>query len=171
MLDEALAYLARGWSVVPAHNLIGGECSCRNTKCRSKGKHPRIRWRAFQDRLPSETEVRKWWTRRGWQDSNIVIVTGAVSNLIVVDIDPRHGGDDSWADFTKRHPARQWGMGLVALTGGGGSHLYYIRPQSERPIENRANVLPGMDVRGDGGYVIGPPSTRTSIDGEVVSQD
>ncbi|MBE9552866.1 MAG: bifunctional DNA primase/polymerase, partial [Proteobacteria bacterium] len=74
----AAEYLVRGWAVVP---IAAG------------GKHPLVRWQTFQERLPTGKELEDWFTR--WPDAGVGIVTGAVSNLVVLDVDPRHGGGNS----------------------------------------------------------------------------
>ncbi len=162
MLDAALTYLARSWSVVPGHTLIPHPqqagallCSCRQEDCESPGKHPRVRWSEFQQRLPTEKEVRYWWER--WPDSNVIIVTGRLSGLAVVDVDPRHGGDEAWREWLGLHPLPQT---PVALTGGGGQHYFFAHPGQE--VRNTTNMLPGVDFRGDGGYVVAPPSKHAS---------
>lgn len=151
-LDAALEYLARGWSVVPAHTATTRGCSCLNESCEAIGKHPRVKWKPYQDRLPAESDVRTWWRR--WPEANVAILTGAVSGIVVVDIDPRHGGDDSIRDIPNLPET------LTATTGGGGEHRYWRHPGY--PVPNAAGIRPGIDVRGDGGYVLAPPSTHKS---------
>ena len=154
MLDEAMRYLARGWSVIPANWVReDGSCSCGNPSCGDNaGKHPKVLWNDYQERLPTEAEVQRWW--RTWPRANIAIVTGKVSGIIVIDVDPRHGGDESMRDLGPLPDT------LTALTGGGGDHKYYRHPG--RIVANGSGVnsglRPGIDVRGDGGYVIAPPS-------------
>lgn len=123
-----------------------------NENCEAPGKHPRVKWKVYQDRLPTEDEVRTWWRR--WPDSNIAILTGAISGLVVVDIDPRHGGDESLLDLGPLPDT------LTATTGGGGQHLYWQHPGY--PVPNAAGIRHGIDVRGDGGYVLAPPSGHRS---------
>ncbi|TDO67679.1 bifunctional DNA primase/polymerase-like protein [Kribbella sp. VKM Ac-2571] len=84
----------------------------------------------------------------------LAVRTGAVSGLVVVDVDPAHGGNDSLAELVARQlvPRTRW-----VRTGSGGVHLYYRHPGREigsRPMPNRA----GIDVKADGGYVVLPPS-------------
>jgi len=91
--------------------------------------------------------------------------TGGRSGLLVVDIDPSHGGLAS----LERLRASGYGLPatLSATTGGGGRHLYYRHPGG-RPLPNATGELPGagpapgIDVRGDGGYVVAPPSGHVS---------
>ena len=72
MLRAALSYLARGWSVIPA----------------GMDKRPRGAWAEYEERQPTEEEVRAWWARR--PEPNVAIVTGAVSGIVVLDLDCGH---------------------------------------------------------------------------------
>src|SRR3990167_6947743 len=96
-LEAALDYRQRGWSVVPAFEMDGPLCACTRIDCPSPGKHPRIAWAQFQRERANEAMVRQWWRR--WPTANIAIATGAVSNLVVLDIDPRHGGTEAVKDL------------------------------------------------------------------------
>lgn len=140
-LDAALAYLARGWSVIPAM---------------ARGKRPVVAWRTYQERLPGEKELRAWFAK--WPEANIAIVTGAVSGLVVLDVDPAHGGEDSLAAIEARRGRLP--RTVEAETGGGGRHLYFAHPGGE--VRNRASLAAGLDLRGDGGMVIAPPSIHPS---------
>ena len=83
----ALACLARGWSVIPV---------------KAFAKRPIVRWEAFQNRLPTREEVEGWFRR--WPDANLGIVTGAISGLVVLDVDPRHRRHHRHAGRFCRHP-------------------------------------------------------------------
>lgn len=160
MLDEALTYLARGWAVIPGHTLTdAGLCSCRKLDCDSPGKHPRIAWKEYQDHLPSRNDVEYWFGGRArWGTAaNIIVLTGRVSGIVAVDIDPRHGGDESWREWCRTHPQA---VTVTSLTGGGGTHLIYAHDGTE--IGNSADILSGVDFRGDGGYILVPPSKHAS---------
>jgi hypothetical protein len=86
--------------------------------------------------------IRGWFQRR--PDALVGLATG--SGLVVVDVDPRHGGT----------VAPQWPATLTATTRAGGWHLYY---RSAATISNSAGkIAPGVDVRGEAGYVVAPPS-------------
>lgn len=100
--------------------------------------------------------IRAWWKK--WPDSGIGIATGSISQLIVIDedIDEDKGVDGC-------HEIMMWERdnGILpetvsAITGRGGNHLYYHYAGSD--ISNRAGLLDGVDVRGEGGYIIAPPS-------------
>ena len=152
--DAALAYLARGWPVVPTHTVTDGRCSCPKADCTSQGKHPRVAWKRYQDALPEQGEVETWWTK--WPTANIAVLTGAFSGVVVVDIDPLHGGDDSLYDL---HLPDVDTETLTSRTGRGGRHFWYQHPGYE--VRNRAGLRPGIDFRGDDGYVVVPPSRTT----------
>ena len=152
-LEAALSYLARGWSVIPGHSIDpDGICTCTRIDCDSVAKHPRVGWIQYQTARPSEFQVRAWWQR--WPNANVIVVTGAISRLVVVDVDPRHGGDESLRDLSPTLPDT-----IVCLTGGGGQHYYFQYPG---PVRSGAGILHGIDLRGDGGYVVAPPSTHAS---------
>lgn len=141
VVQAALRYRARGWSVVPVE---------------PRGKRPLVRWEELQERVPSEAEVEAWLER--WPDANVGIVTGGVSRLVVVDVDPRHGGTESLAALEREHGPLP--SGVEAETGGGGRHLYFAHPGGE--VRNRVGLAPGIDLRGDGGVVVAPPSIHPS---------
>lgn len=141
MEDWALDYLARGWSIIPVQ---------------PHDKRPTIRWAEYQHRRPREEEIRLWFRRR--EGLNIGIVTGELSGLVVLDIDTSHGGDES----LKRVEAHHGGLPstVQAITGGGGRHLYFHHPGGI--VRNKVAILPGVDLRGDGGYAVAPPSLHVS---------
>ncbi len=140
-LDHALFYAGRGFSVIPIQ---------------PGGKRPLVRWQRFQSERPDEATIRRWLRR--WPEANLAIVTGAVSDLVVLDVDPAHGGDDSLAALERRFGRLP--ETVEVLTGGGGRHLWFRHPGGFFP--NRAGIRPGLDIRGDGGYVVVPPSLHPS---------
>lgn len=135
--SSALGYLKRGWSVIPVE---------------PRGKRPLVKWEAFQNRLPTKDEILAWVRR--WPLANVGIVTGTVSGLVVLDIDPGHGGDDSLIILEREHGALP--STIEALTGGGGRHVYFQHPGEV--TRNKVGLAPGIDLRGDGGLVVAPPS-------------
>lgn len=139
--ELALHYAAQGWSVIPV---------------RSGDKRPLLRWQPYQESRADAAQIDAWLAR--WPDANLAVVTGAVSGLVVLDIDPKHGGDESLARWRRHHgplPAT-----VEAGTGGGGRHLYFAYPGTS--LRNRAGLAAGIDVRADGGYVVVPPSVHPS---------
>lgn len=159
LLEQALEFRRRGWSAVPAHVAVPEGCSCGQEGCDAIGKHPRVRWQTYQRQLPSSAEITAWWKR--WPTANLALITGAISGLVVLDIDPRHGGDVTLQRFPKLPET------VTVLTGGGGLHYYFKHPGQR--IKNGANLfarapkeITGIDVRADGGYVIAPESLHSS---------
>jgi len=139
--SAALSYLARGWSVIPVEH---------------RGKRPLVRWEHFQTEAPDAFQVSAWWHR--WPNANVGIVTGVLSGLIVLDVDPRHGGERSRAQLEQQHGRLP--HSVEALTGGGGRHIYFAHPGGV--VRNRVELMPGIDIRGDGGLVVAPPSLHAS---------
>ena len=155
MVEKALEYADRGWKVVPLHTVKSAVCSCGNLQCASAAKHPRIK--EWQIHCSSDVgEIREWWQK--WPDANIGLATGKASGFFVLDIDPRHGGKESLQKLVKKNGILP--KTLTSNTGGGGFHLFFKEPNVK--IGNRANILPGLDVRGDGGYIVAPPSIHKS---------
>lgn len=144
-LAYALAYAGLGWRVHPLE---------------PTDRSPYLNgWPARASTDP-ET-ITQWW--RQWPDASIGIATGPGSGLYVLDIDPRHGGDDTFADLEKElGPAPHT---VEALTGGGGRHLYLRHPELDdsQALTNSSGKLgPGLDIRGHHGYVVAPPSIHPS---------
>lgn len=137
MLTAALRYAALGRSVIP---LL------------ARDKRPAIKWQEFQSRRATEEEIRGWW--RQWPNANIGIVTGKISNLVVIDIDGEQGiaWIKSVPDFAK--------LQTPVVKTGKGFHFYLSHPGEK--TSNFAGREPGVDFRGDGGYVAAPPSVHPS---------
>jgi hypothetical protein len=140
-LLAALGYLARGWSVIPV---------------RPREKRPMVLWQDYQRRRAVAEEVHVWFARR--PDANVGVVTGAVSGLVVLDIDPGRGGTESLATLEHRYGPLP--LTVEAVSGGGGRHLYFAHPRGL--VRNRAGLAPGIDLRGDGGMIVAPPSVHPS---------
>lgn len=153
--EAALDYAARGWHVFPLHTIHDGRCSCGNPNCDSPAKHPRTA-HGLKDATADAARIRAWWAC--WPDANIGVVAGA-SGLLVLDIDPAKGGDESLERLVSEHgPLPDT---VESLTGGGGRHLFFKRPDGK--LGNSSGRLgAGLDTRGDGGYVVAPPSVHVS---------
>jgi hypothetical protein len=138
ILDAALGYARRGIPVFPV-----------------RGKSP-LTEHGFRDASTDTGEIREWWSR--FPDANVAIPTGSVSRLVVLDVDPRHGGNESLAALEAKHSSLP--ATLQSKTGGGGLHFFFSLASAQM-IRNSAGKLgPGLDVRGDGGYVVVPPSVH-----------
>lgn len=157
LLEAALDAVAQGWAVLPLHTPAPGGCSCGRS-CGSPGKNPRTRHGVY-DASGDVTVLWSWWQR--WPEANLGIATGQVSALVVLDVDPRHGGYEAL-----EHLQTRWGVlpaSLMAASGGGGWHFYFRAPPAIS-IRSRANLAgqTGLDVRGDGGFIVAPPSQHAS---------
>jgi hypothetical protein len=155
MLEHAENFAAAGWPVLPLHGVTGGVCTCGKGKdCPQAGKHPDAK-HGVQDATKNRERIAKF---NRWERRNLGIATGDVSGLAVIDIDPRHGGPASLVELEAELGALP--PTVTVETGGGGLHFYF-RHWGE-PVKNRANLRPGIDLRGDGGYVVAPPSLHKS---------
>jgi hypothetical protein len=155
----ALHLARRSWPVLACHHPIDGRCSCGDRDCSSPGKHPLSR-HGLHDATTDPAVIESWW--RNSPHANPALRTGLRPNgagVIVLDIDPDHHGDNGLARLVAAHgplPAT-----LEVVTGGGGRHLYFAH--AGPPVPNSAGRLgPGLDIRGDGGYVLVPPSVHAA---------
>jgi len=136
VIEFALFYLARRWSVIPL---------------RPRDKRPLLDWQKYQDQQATEEEIREWWNR--WPDANIGLVTGTVSGLVVLDLD-----DPEAVKLVKQQGVPP----TVVASTGKGWHIYFQHPG--QPVVNAVALggVKGLDVRADGGYVVAPPSVHPS---------
>lgn len=156
--EAALRYAALGWHVVPLHHpLDASGCSCGKSGCKSIGKHPRTK-HGLKDASVSPVQIKNWFVHQ-WPEANLAIVTGAISKLAVMDLDGEDGEESLWG--LEQHHGKL-PTGPENLTGGGGRHLLCAHPGAGVKIGNRQKLAPGLDVRGDGGYIVAPPSRHAS---------
>lgn len=132
MLDYALHYRRKyKFSVIP----------CK------RDKRPLLKWEPMQLQKPSEDEIKQWWGK--WQDANIAIACGPVSGIDVLDVDTAEAYEilqdtylsDNFVTPTVKTPK--------------GRHLYF---RHKPGLSNSVRVVPGTDLRTQGGYVLAPPS-------------
>ncbi len=130
--------------------------------CVVEGKRPLTR-RGFLDASSDPEQVAAWWSRT--PNANIGTPTGAPSGVVVVDVDV-HGDHDGRATYQRATDAGLVdGAGLLVRTPTGGAHIYFpATPGKEQRSWQAAAV--GIDFRGDGGYIVAPPSRRV-IDGNI----
>jgi hypothetical protein len=149
LLTAALAYARHGIPVLPVHTPDPERgCSCdKGVRCERPGKHPRLR-HGLTEASTDPRRLELWWQR--WPSANVGLRTGVTMD--VADIDSAEG----------------W-HGLCHLLGGAlppgprvrtgsGWHLWF----SPTGFGNRVGLLPGLDWRGAGGYVVAPPSVHTA---------
>lgn len=162
-LRQALSsYRRMGFVPIPIHDFRGEACSCPKTSsCQSAGKHPRV---SFAAACQADDVVWEDWLMR-WPNMNLGILTGAASGVVVIDIDPRHGGDVELERLEREHGPLNT---LTVRTGGGGQHFYFNMPEglhlgnSVGRSDGKSGIAPGIDVRGDGGLIVAPPSSTAA---------
>ena len=151
----ACSYAEKGWHVFPVHFIQNnGECSCGDLNCTNKGKHPIVA-SGLNDATTNTEQIIKWWSERPY--ANVAIRTGEISGISVIDIDPRHDGDstldeliDNFGDIPET---------VMAITGGGGSHIII---KHNKAFHSQNNILQGVDIKCDGGYILAEPSNHLS---------
>lgn len=110
-----------------------------------KDKKPLVPWKKYQNEKASEDQIQKWFKKS--KEVNVGIVTGSISGIVVVDVEKGGGVEDL--------PPT-----VISKTGGGGWHYYYKHPGFE--VKNSTRIRELTDIRGDGGYVVAPPSLHKS---------
>lgn len=149
MLFYALSYLKNySWSIIPV----------------GRDKKPLIKWEEFQKRLPTEDEVRSWFDVQ-FPDAGIALVTGKLSGIYVLDVDDP---DEAFTTMQKLANGESIDFtNTCCVTTSHGQHIYFKHPGSLFNLPNfvkKVNGIdtPGLDGRGDGGYVLLPPSIHPS---------
>ena len=125
-----------GWSVIPT----------------GRDKRPLLPWKEYQTNPAGEEQARQWWAN----ETNVAACTGAVSGFVVVDVDNIEA-IDRLHEYIGGKPT------TPAVSTPRGMHYYFKAP--DVTCKNQVNIIPGVDFRGDGGYVIMPPSVNE--DGEI----
>ena len=127
--------------------------------CAPRGKIP-VTAHGCLDATADAEQIRTWWSKH--PDANIGIATGSKSGIWVLDIDGENGEAALRALEKRMQPLPTT---VESITGGGGRHLFFKLPDfKDAPvIRNSAKQLgAGLDVRGEGGYVVAPPSVHPS---------
>ena len=136
----SLEYVAHGWPVFPLHGIQLGFCTCPRRVCSTPGKHP-LTSHGLDDATLDPEQIRAWWAQ--WPAANIGLRTDG--GLVVLDVDDHRPLE---------------GLPLTpTVESGKGSHLYF---RSEQPVGNHVGIISGVDVRGERGYVVAPPSRHIS---------
>jgi hypothetical protein len=137
--DAALCYVSRGWHVFP---------------CKPRNKAPAT-YHGLNDATIDVNKIKGWW--KAEPDFNIGLATGKTSGVFVVDVDSEDG-ESGIASLERQHGVLP---PTVESITGRGRHLFFAWPG--RPVHNSVcKITPGVDLRGDGGYVILPPSIHPS---------
>ena len=143
MVDHALQYAGRGWRIFPIKPL---------------DKKPLTK-HGFKDASVSPSIIEAWWKK--YPTANIGLATGQASGLVVLDVDGQEGFE-SLDKLLAHYNGKPMPYTEIVRTSRG-IHIYFALPQGERlPCSTGQGIEKGLDVRGDGGYVILPPSIHPS---------
>jgi hypothetical protein len=156
LLEAALLYASKGWKVFPCHTIRNGRCGCSSADCTSPGKHPMVQGGVYAG-TDDRDKIVTWWTR--WPEANVGVATGMASGFVVLDVDADKGGYESLAEMIKDNGPLPDHL-AASNTGGGGKHILFKHPGVQ--VGNKTKIAPGLDIRGDGGYIIAPPSLHLS---------
>jgi hypothetical protein len=133
LLISALKYHELGFSVIPV----------------KLNKKPYLKWEQYQKKRADEAEIKKWWKK--WPNANIGIVTGSISdNLCAIDIDIP---DEALPILDNLLPDSL--ETIIVNTPSGGQHYWF---KMDETLHNNSRVIAGADFRGEGGYIVAPPS-------------
>lgn len=135
VLDAALEYADQGFSVIPV---------------RRADKKPYVKWEEFTKRRATTDEIERWWQL--WPDANVAIITGAISGIWAVDADGPKG-----VDYVAEHYPK---TSVYSITSKG-FHGIYLVPDG-KVVKTAVRIAPGVDIRGEGGYIVVPPSRHAS---------
>jgi hypothetical protein len=155
MLKAALWYARKGWPVLPLFGCVDGICECGDYGCETPAKHPRISG-GVNGATTNPKLIKEWWDK--WPNSNIGIRTGMKSGIFALDVDPKTGGDDSLSELEAKYGKLP--HTVESSTGSGGRHIFYNYPGYY--VKGIIGIRPGLDIRGDGNYIVAPPSLHIS---------
>jgi hypothetical protein len=134
LYKTALEYRGYGWSIIPV---------------RVSSKLPAIPWKKYQTEYATDEELKEWFENKNQEDVGIGLVTGRLSNVVVVDLD----------SYKENAPQIELNTPVKVKTGGGGTHGYF---KYREGIRNTVEFKKATDIRGEGGYVVLPPSKHPS---------
>jgi len=147
-------------NTAPATPLKAALAVARNGKpvfpCRPGGKEPLTR-RGHIDATTDPRKIHMWWKR--YPEANIGVPTGGRSGVLALDVDPDKGGEESLALLEDLHGTLS--LTRTHSTGSGGTHHLFKYPEGSGIRNSAGKLAEGLDIRGEGGYIIVPPSRTT----------
>jgi hypothetical protein len=151
-----LWFATKGYPVLPLHSITeSNTCTCGKSGCQSPGKHPYAEFtpHGVKDAITDVDTVRAWFDERYWLNYGV-----ATDALLVIDVDVKHNGLETWQSMYMQ-PTRALPHTWTARTGSGGLHVLF--DNTEAKIRN-GELDKGVDLRGIGGYIVGPYSKHVS---------
>jgi len=149
--EYAKLYLSKNLSIIPL---------------KPRSKKPAIEeWKPFQERRPTEKEIEEWFKDT---NNNIGIICGSVSdNLTVIDFDNMEIHDKWYEVIDKKYPdIRDVVLNTWNVKTGRGRHIYFRINEDKNKFKdrfrNKPKLIAGVDIKGEGGYVVAPPSIHPS---------
>lgn len=137
--ELAAEYVDSGWSVLPV---------------RPEEKRPYMtNWLQYTKTRAPKAMVDSWFTNLA--GAGVGVVTGRISNMVVLDVE--HDCPYPIEELLKRYPTQ-----MIAKSGGGGYHLFYLYPTNQTRVANRVRIFEGADLRADGGFIVLPPTMHPS---------
>ncbi len=136
---KASEYRELGWNVLPL---------------KPKGKAPALdKWEKYQRERVTVEELDQWETNYWTQGANLAIITGEISGVVVIDVDSEQGFEEL---------LKHWDGETLTVKTSKGRHFYFKHPSDGYALTNSVKFLLGVDFRGNGGYVVAPPSIHES---------
>lgn len=136
-INYAQEYIDSGWSILPV---------------KPEDKRPYMtNWLQYNHTRATKEMALNWF--KMLNGAGIGVVTGKISNIIVLDIESYCPTPIS--ELLKKYPTQ-----MYSRTGSGGYHLFYQYPQGVSKVSNRVKILEGVDLRADGGFIVLPPTTH-----------
>ena len=145
-LQYALAFTAMGFHVFPCHSWVEDQCTCDDQNCAEAAKHP-LTVHGYKDATLQQEQITQWHKETQGL-CNWATATG--KGMCVLD-------DDAYKKLQGLEPYKPLPETFAVETGGGGLH-YYFRLPNGISLPCKTGILPGCDLKADGGYVIIPPS-------------
>lgn len=173
MLSAALEYAKAGMAVFPVAGVRpDGTCRCGKADCNSIGKHPHSLAGLHGSKAATTDleKIRAWWRKDPFANIGI-LPAKCTPQMVVLDIDPRNGGDETLAELEKQHGP--FSRLIECRSGGGGVHLWFKAPPN---AQLPGKLGPGIDVLHNL-YPVAPPSLHKSgnsygwVDGRSLLND
>lgn len=140
-------YINYQWQIFPIYAPFQNKCSCKKPDCSAPAKHPLI-FNSFRSATNDISIIQSWLNK--YPHCNWAIATGRASNLIIVDVDLNKNGADSLKHL--KMPITH------TVLSGNGYHYYFRLPPEYHNLRSFTAILPGVDIKANGGYIVAPPS-------------